>query len=139
MRQEEIIRLAQSTKERFNTIDTFKICKELDISISFTKLKPNIYPAYILRIGKTPAIVLNENFTLTSQKVLCAHELGHALMHKDKIMNQFNDNHNGIYEYEANLFAVALLFNQEDLCVDICKMDNCLLKSLLNNNIHLRK
>ncbi|KZL94323.1 ImmA/IrrE family metallo-endopeptidase [Clostridium magnum] len=138
MRQNEIIELARGIRKKFNTINTFEICEKLDIPISFTKLKPNIYPAYTIQVGEKPVINLNVHFTVESQLVLCAHELGHVLMHSDKIINQFNDNHNGNYEYEANLFAVALLFNQDSICIDMREMDNYMLKNLLDYNIHLK-
>lgn len=136
MRQDEIIQLVKSIKKQYNT-NPIEICKKIGIQINYTNLKPNMYPAYTI-VGKRTIIRLNSHFTLNSQKVLCAHELGHALMHKDKIINHFNDDHNGIYEYEANLFSVALLFDEKDFEIDIRKMDNYLLKSLLDLNIHLK-
>ncbi|WP_243151768.1 hypothetical protein [Clostridium sporogenes] len=57
-------------------------------------------------------------------------------MHDDRLLNQFGDEHNGIEEFEANLFAVALLFDQDDLEINL--MDNYILKSLLDMNIKLK-
>ncbi|MBV4429403.1 ImmA/IrrE family metallo-endopeptidase [Clostridium tyrobutyricum] len=138
MTKEEIINLAHFIKEKFSTRNAIHISKQLGIELRLMHLKPNIYPAYTSHVGRIPIINLNEKYTLKSQMVLCAHELGHALMHGDKLINEFNDNHNGNYEYEANLFAVALLFNQDDLRYEISKMDNYILKGLLDKNIHLK-
>ncbi|RXM78653.1 ImmA/IrrE family metallo-endopeptidase [Clostridium tetani] len=137
MRQDEIIKLAKSLKKQYTT-NPIKICNKLGIDINYTNLKPNIYAAYTTRIGKKPVIRLNSHFTLKSQKVLCAHELGHALMHGNKLINEFNDNHNGVNEYEANLFAVALLFDETDFAMDIKQMDNYMLKGILDYNIRLK-
>lgn len=137
MTKHEIINFAHLIKKRFNTRNAIYISKQLGIKLRLTHLKPNIYPAYTTNTGKTSIINLNDHYTMKSQIVLCAHELGHALMHNDKLINQFNDNHNGYYEYEANLFAVALLFNEEDLCIDLSEMSNYMLKNLLDSNIHL--
>ncbi|CDI49997.1 ImmA/IrrE family metallo-endopeptidase [Clostridium tetani] len=137
MRQDEIIKLAKSLKKQYTT-NPIEICNKLGIDINYTNLKPNIYAAYTTRIGKKPVIRLNSHFTLKSQRVLCAHELGHALMHGNKIINEFNDNHNGVNEYEANLFAVALLFNETDFAIDIKQMDNYMLKGILDYNIRLK-
>ena len=135
MSGDEIVTLALSIKNEFDTADVLKICGKLDIQISYTTLNPNIYQAFTIKSGAKPLIVLNSYFTLKSQNVLCAHELGHALIHDKKLLNQFNDNNNGNEEYEANLFAVTLLFNQNDLCMDLLLMDNYLLKYLLDTNI----
>lgn len=134
----EIVQLAQNLKKKYNDLNPINICEKLNFKINYIKLKPNIYPAYTTKIGKLSIINLNKHFTLTSQCVLCAHELGHALMHGDKLINEFDDDHNGTYEYEANLFAVALLFNTEDFCMDITKMSNYLLKGILDDNIKLK-
>ncbi|NFB30181.1 ImmA/IrrE family metallo-endopeptidase [Clostridium botulinum] len=135
MEAEEIIRLAQKIKNKHGN-NCFEICSTLGIKINYTKLKPNIYPAYSLKIKETPVIILNEHFTLKSQNILCAHELGHVLMHDDRLLNQFGDENNGIEEYQANLFAVALLFDQDDLEINL--MDNYLLKGLLDMNVKLK-
>ena len=63
--------------------------------------------------------------------------MGHALLHDDKLINQFKDNHNGNYEFEANLFAVALLFNEEDFNIKFNKLDNYILQGILDSNIEL--
>ncbi|WP_338630606.1 ImmA/IrrE family metallo-endopeptidase [Clostridium baratii] len=137
MESNEIIQLAKNLKELYgnNPID---ICNKLNIKINYIKLRPSIYPAYTIKLSEKPVINLNSHFTDLSQKVLCAHELGHALMHEDKLINEFNDDNNGIYEYEANLFAVSLLFNEKDFNIEFSNMDNYLLKGLLDMNIKLR-
>ena len=55
--------------------------------------------------------------------VLCAHELGHALFHSDAVNNFAVTSKNAFknVEYEANLFAVSLLFDEEDFNI---KMPN---------------
>ncbi len=136
MERHEIIKLAKTIKQRYGT-NPIEICEKMNIKIKYISLKPNIYPAYTLKIDEKSIISLNTHFTKTSQNVLCAHELGHALMHNDKLINEFNDNNNGIYEYEANLFAVALLFNESNFNLEFHKMDNYLLKSILDMNIKL--
>lgn len=133
----EIIKLAYSIKNKYGK-DPFKICSMYKLDIKQTHLKPEIYKAYTFNLGEKHCIVLNDNFTIQSQKVLCAHELGHVLMHSNKIINQFEDEHNGIYEFEANLFATALLFDENDFDLPFRKMDNYLLKGLLDYNIKLK-
>ena len=137
MQTNEIIELAEKIKKNYGN-DPIQICNELGICINYIHLNPKCYQAYTLCISDKPIINLNDKFTYESQKVLCAHELGHAIMHTKNLINQFNDDSNGIYEYEANLFAVCLLFDKNDFNLDICKMDNYLLKGILDINIELK-
>ncbi|MCM1988797.1 ImmA/IrrE family metallo-endopeptidase [Oceanirhabdus seepicola] len=139
MTGDKIIQLANSLKIKYGTKDPIELCKNLKIKISTTKIKPEIFPAYILHVSENPSIVLNEHYTINSQKILCAHELGHALLHKENILNQFKgDSSSEKIEYEANLFAVALLFNRSDFKIDILKMNNYLLEGILDYNLKLK-
>ncbi|MBQ7718787.1 MAG: ImmA/IrrE family metallo-endopeptidase [Clostridia bacterium] len=64
------------------------------------------------------SIHLNENLSPERQKICCAHELGHALMHDD-LNTYFLINSTMMlpdkYERQANLFASHLLFPDEVL------------------------
>jgi Zn-dependent peptidase ImmA (M78 family) len=79
-----------------------------------------------------------------SKKVLCAHELGHALLHED-LVNNFAITSKNIttnLEYEANLFAISLLTNDnidDYLTIPISKMNNYLLKSIIDYNLKFEK
>lgn len=139
MDKNEIVNMAKKIKFEFGD-DPLIICEELGIDINYIKLNPKFYKAYTICVNDNPVININEVFTGLSTKILCAHELGHALMHaKQNTINQFEDDHNGICEYEANLFAVSLLFDDSMFDVDIIKMDNYLLKGILDFNLKLDK
>lgn len=138
MTGEEILKLADSIKLEYNTNDPIELCKKMGIGISITGLNPRIYPAYILHVNEKPSIILNKHFTENSQKILCAHELGHALIHGKRIMNQFKDTTCPEHvEYEANLFAVALIFNRADFKLNLLSMNNYLLEGILDHNLEL--
>lgn len=142
MRAEYIINLVKELREELGDIylnNPIKVCTVKNIAIRKITLNPKIYPAYTTNIFGNPTISLNENYTLLSQKVLCAHELGHALLHSDNCYNGF-DGENIQQEYEANLFAVALLFTEDQydsFCVPLEKMSNFELKYILDSNIKL--
>ena len=77
-----------------------------------------------------------------SKKVLCAHELGHALLHED-CLNHFavtSKNVSSNVEKEANLFAIALLSDYDidtKLSMPLENMNNYLLKSIMDYNLQL--
>ena len=64
-------------------------------------------------------IVINQNLTDQQQKVVCAHELGHAVMHKH-VNTPFMRSNTFLsvskVEREANRFAAELLIPDESFC-----------------------
>lgn len=128
----EIIKLANYYKTEYKTRDPFIICKKLEIPIMTTAVKS--FKAYTVGISHKVAIHINNNIKdLKSRRILCAHELGHALFHKNGY-NEFND-YDQIKEYEANLFAVAFLFDEKDFNMPLKDMSNYILKGILNHNL----
>lgn len=140
MEASEIIQYVKNLKvECCSSNDPGKVCEVLNIPIRKITLNPNIYPAYTTNINGKAIISLNTKYTLSSQLVLCAHELAHALLHNDNYYNGF-DGENMQQEYEANLFAVAFIFSEEqydEFIVPLNKMSNFELKSILDYNIKL--
>lgn len=133
----DIIQYSINLKNYFKTKDPFEIARQLDISIHYVNFNKKAVQAYTLKPFENfpPVICINSNFDIKSQKVLCAHELGHAIFHQDTF-NHFDGNPIiNSKEYEANLFAVTLLFELSKFNMNILKMDNYLLKSLLDYNI----
>ena len=92
--------------------------------------------------GYPTIISINDSYTESSKKILCAHDLGHALLHED-CLNYFSvtsKNVTTVVEREANLFAIALLTDcsiDEQLPLPLANMNNYLLKSIMDYNIEL--
>jgi len=139
-RIDEIIAYARGIREYLGTRDSFLIAQYYGIRLSFRPANTGLFKAQTIRMEKYPTIIcLNENYTLLSQKILCAHELGHALMHDG--VNYFDINQRNVRgdeEFEANLFAVALLFDDRDFNIPIKNMNNATLLSVLEHNIALK-
>jgi len=144
MKAEKIINLVRLIRRKLefeNLNDPGIICRILDIPIRQITLNPKVYPAYTTNINGRPVISINVHYTMFSQLVLCAHELGHALLHKDNYYNGF-DGEDPQQEYEANLFAVAFLFPEEKyelFDTPLEKMSNAELKCILDANIKLNE
>lgn len=97
------------------------------------------FTAYTVGFTNCPTMItINNNYSELSKRILCAHELGHALLHSDISINHFavnSSNINTSVEWEANLFAIALLANEEtlsQLALPLENMNNYLLKSIMN-------
>ncbi len=84
-------------------------------------------------------IIINSNYSPRSQKIICAHELGHALLHTDfseKVSSMyFEDSDLDGLEYEANMFALALLVDERQLSVNIAGIGNYIIKGIFEENM----
>lgn len=136
MNKKDIVKLAKKIKNEYGNKNIIEMCKLMGIRFSYIHCRPEVSPAYSINSGSSSLIALNINYSEKSKNVLCAHELGHVLLHSSSPLNHFNGSSSE--EYEANLFAVALLFNDDDLCTSILSMNNYILKGLLEYNLHLK-
>lgn len=134
-RTAEIIEFAKDIKKNWGA-DPFAITERLGINVSFSS---GLFPsAYTIKIPNYPTVIrISGCDTLRGRLVMCAHELGHALLHDDGV-NLFSGTSKTIMnevEYEANLFAVAFLFNEDDFNTSIASMSNYTLKMILDYNL----
>ena len=139
MNAQEIVQFARELRNVYKTTDSYKLAEIYGIRIIERKACKD-FKAHTLKLKGYPTIIaVNERYTEVSKKVLCAHELGHALLHNEFI-NYFDITQKNIHkqtEYEANLFAVALLCDDKQFAIPVCEMSNALLKSVLDCNIQM--
>ncbi len=105
--------------KKYDTRDPFQLCKSLHIAIRYKNLDKYM-KAYFFYQSRIKSIVLNNNVADTLHRILCAHELGHAILHcKLAMMNSFQEielfDATQPAEYEANLFAAELLIPDSEL------------------------
>lgn len=108
---------ADTIARKFGTRDPFKICKSMDIRIHYKDLG-NALKAYFFYQSRIKNIVINSRSGKIAGRVLCAHELGHAVLHgKLAAMRGFQELElfDSLIptEYEANLFAAELIIPDE--------------------------
>ena len=106
-----------SLTKKFSTRDPFEMCKYMDIKIRYADLG-HLIKAYYFYQSRIKNIVLNSRSGEIVQRVLCAHELGHAILHGDlATMRGFQElelfDSMVPTEYEANLFAAELIISDE--------------------------
>lgn len=142
MKTTDIIALARGFRATWKTNDPFEIARRLGIEVLFRDVSIKGFTAQTVKIAGYPTIIsINNVFDKKSKKILCAHELGHALLHEECV-NHFavtNRNVTTDVERDANLFAVALLIDEQterELNMSLGNMSNYLLKSILEYNIN---
>lgn len=104
---------------KYDTRNPFELCDDLNIRIRYKDLGTAM-KAYYFYQSRIKNIVLNTRSGRIVQKILCAHELGHALLHGElAAMRGFQElemfDMTSRTEYEANLFAAELLIDDNEL------------------------
>ena len=141
MRKQEIVDFALGLKRTYNTDDPFKIADLFGIRVIMNSgYQSRNFKAQAIKFkGYAPYIVINEKYTKSSKKVLCAHELGHIFLH-DETLNNFANvggRLNMEAEYEANLFTLALLEEPDDLNVKMTDIAPYLLQNIVEDSVYV--
>lgn len=106
-RYKEIKRRLARIVKYCGTRDPFEIAKKMDISCTILPLEGLLGASDISKAS----ICLSKHLDNYARKIICAHELGHIILHREESLNLFRNDRNetDIIEYEANLFAMELL------------------------------
>ena len=119
---ESICKAVKKIKANCETANPFLICQELGIKVVKTAMgkKTESCKGFYVTNSRIHTIVINSDLSNEFQRIICAHELGHAVMHKNRTgLHAFHDfclfDSASTYEYEANIFAAELLLDDEDV------------------------
>jgi Zn-dependent peptidase ImmA (M78 family) len=109
-------RLANSVVKKYDTRNPFEILRSMGVTIVFFPLHGvNGFYQYF---QKCDIIYIDERLTELQKMFVCAHELGHMVMHKknNAIFMDTRTNFNTCkYELEADRFAVNLLIPDNEI------------------------
>ncbi len=122
MRLDYISRSAEDIRKEFPNSDPFEIAKATGNLLLFQamgKAKSACKGFFMMQDGQ-PSITINSDLPGMIQKIICAHELGHAVLHSQMPgIESFHDfalfDDTSSTEYEANVFAAELLLKDEDV------------------------
>ena len=104
---------------KYDTRDPFELVDALGIVLVKAPLTDNVRGFYRF-FQRRRIIVVNANLPWEEQRLVCAHELGHAVLHKNvnaMFLNQCTFLVTDRYESEANQFAADLLISDEDVAL----------------------
>lgn len=112
----DVKRLAERLVQKFDTRDPFRIAEALDYTIIYTPLVG--IRGFYQYLKRCHIIYLDSGLEGPDLRFVCAHELGHSLIHRG-LNRIFMDQSTYVvtkkYEKDANLFALELLYSDEDL------------------------
>jgi len=109
------------------------LCESIKIEVSFRNnyKKDNLYGLSTKLYG-VDCIFINNNLSNRAKKIILAHEIGHIILEHDG-SNSFKAN-NPRKEFEANFFAINLLFDQKDFNVNFTSMNEFLINKVIEAN-----
>ena len=99
---------------RYNTNNPFMIARERNIGILYEPMKTTL--GFYVRYRRFQHIILNDDLSEGMQRFVCAHELGHSILHADlnvPKLTRYTMFSRDKFERQANTFAVELLLPDE--------------------------
>jgi len=106
--------IVKALTNEFNTNDPFQLAASLGVKV--LKLPLGNLKGFYKCIEQIKFIFINSNLKDDEQKIVCAHELGHAIMHSKVnccFLHNFTFQCTSKIEIEANRFCAYLLITDE--------------------------
>ncbi len=124
---EHIIETVDKLVRKYHTRDPYELCQLLGIKIHYYDLQKKLKGFFYYQ-SRQKNIVIDHNVNGILERILVAHELGHAVLHtlghavlhtKIAMMHGFQEmevfDDRSIEENEANFFAAELLLEDEEV------------------------
>lgn len=111
----EIVEAVEKLKKRYSETDPFRLCRAMGIKLLLQPLgtAPDAIKGFILKSRRIIAITVNSDLPPILRRIVAAHELGHAVLHKNSGVLAFHEaalfDDSSRYEKDANLFAAEYL------------------------------
>lgn len=117
MSTEYLTRTAAALVRRYDSRDPFYIAGALGVHVLYCPGFGPLKGMYTV-IKRNRFILLNDTLNERLSRIVCAHELGHDQLHRrlagSRVLREFAlFNDDSLREYEANMFAAALLLDDQ--------------------------
>jgi Zn-dependent peptidase ImmA (M78 family) len=114
------MKLAKNLIKKYNTNNPFEICDYLNYIVIQTPLTG--VRGFYQFFEKNNIIYVDKDLDCHIKNFVCAHELGHSIMHKgtnEIFMDTRTFLKTSIYERQADKFAVNFLYPDDSLFIDL--------------------
>lgn len=114
-----IIEAVEKLVKKYDTKDPYELCRALGIKIHFYDMEKKL-KGFFFHQSRQKNIVIDSNVNEVLERILIAHELGHAVLHtKIAMMKGFQEmellDGSSLEEDEANFFAAELLLDDNEV------------------------
>ncbi len=117
-----VCREVRCLMKNYNETDPFRLCDILGITVFFVPMGKGTSDCkgFFLVQSRVLTITINSDLPQALQRIICAHELGHAVLHRKRTsVAEFHEfelfDSVSQCEYEANIFAAEYLLKDEDV------------------------
>lgn len=120
MAYDDIVRSVAKIKAKCGETDPFALCSLLGIPVCCSPMGKgkDAIKGFFVKSSRIKVITVNSDLPYMIQRIITAHELGHAMLHADSGMHAFHElalfDESSRCEKEANLFASELLISDDD-------------------------
>ena len=121
MTYSEICAAVDRMNDKYRVSDPFELCSEMGIILLPKPLgtAPNAIKGFFLEIKRIKTITVNSDLPQIIQKIIVAHEIGHAALHHRSGIHAFHEvamfDESSDMEREANLFAAEFLLRDDEV------------------------
>ena len=122
MRLKYISRKVDSIREKYNESDPFVLAKAMGVMLVYQPMGnfEKACKGFFITQSRRRSITINSDLPKVIQRIICAHELGHAALHANTPgIDAFHDfnlfDSVSVTEHEANIFAAELLLKDQDV------------------------
>lgn len=108
-------------KIKYRTNDLYEICRAMKIRIQTFPMgtSEESCKGFFLMNARCKVITINSDLPDHIQRIILAHELGHAILHSDAAISAFHEfamfDDSDRMEYEANVFAAEFLLEDDEV------------------------
>ncbi|MDD5923898.1 MAG: ImmA/IrrE family metallo-endopeptidase [Clostridia bacterium] len=119
---ERILDKVNSIIDYYGTRNPFELCEEMGIIVLKCDLPKSVNGIYTILHGQN-TIILSSSLDDGIKRVVCSHELGHAILHNGLNCLDLEKNTNfsmPFFEKEADMFAACLIIDDNEVKKNIC-------------------
>ena len=106
-------------KKKYDETDPFKLCKAMGIILLLQPMGKHegAIKGFYMKCKRIRTITVNSDLPEIIQKIIVAHEIGHAALHRKSGIHAFHEvglfDESSFMEQEANLFAAEYLLDDQ--------------------------
>ena len=117
----EVCTAVEELKKKYFETDPFRLCHDMGIILLPQALgkAPDAIKGFFLENRRIMTITVNSDLPEVIQRIIVAHEIGHAKLHRKSGIHAFHEvglfDESSFMEQEANLFAAEFLLDDQDV------------------------
>lgn len=117
----EVCGAVEALQKKYHESNPFRLCEDMNILLLSQALgnTPDAIKGFYLESKRIRTLTVNCDLPEAVQRIIVAHELGHAVLHRHSGIHAFHDiglfDESSLLEKDANLFAAEYLLRDQDV------------------------